>query len=89
MGGKHIKARIGDVMMTPGNVRGIVIGMNGTFVKVLAIGTSKETADTVVLRTFMTIQPANACIWKSRGRIYDPFYSCVDELVIYCQAELG
>ena len=47
MGDRHIKARIGDVVIGPGDVRGIVIGMNGTFVKVLAIGTSKETGDTV------------------------------------------
>ena len=35
-------AGIGDVVMAPGNLRGIVIGVNGTFVTVLAIGTSKQ-----------------------------------------------
>ena len=49
MGDKQIKARIGDVVIAPGNMRGIVIGMNGTFVKVLGIGTSKVTGDTFVL----------------------------------------
>lgn len=42
------EARIGDVVMLNA-VRGIVIGMDGTFVKVLLIGTSKETGDTFVL----------------------------------------
>jgi hypothetical protein len=41
-------------------VGGIVIGMNGTFVKVLAIGTSKETGDTFVLpQRFVYDYPAS------------------------------
>lgn len=42
-------AAIGDVVMAPGNVRGIVIGMQGTFIRVLAIGTKKDTGETFVL----------------------------------------
>ena len=42
------ESRIGDVVMLNA-VRGIVIGVGGTFVKVLLIGTSKETGDTFVL----------------------------------------
>ncbi|MFI5093523.1 MAG: hypothetical protein ACHQIK_08780 [Candidatus Acidiferrales bacterium] len=41
--------RIGDVVMAPGNMRGIVIGIQGTFVKILGIGTSKDSGDTFVL----------------------------------------
>ena len=60
-GDRHIKARIGDVVIGPGDVRGIVIGMKGTCVKVLAIGTSKETGDTVVLR-YVHDYPASQCM---------------------------
>jgi hypothetical protein len=52
VGGKGIKPSIGDVVMVPGDMRGIVIAVKGTgtFVTVLGIGTSKETGDTFVLR---------------------------------------
>jgi hypothetical protein len=46
---KEIKAGIGDVVMAPGHLRGIIIAVKRTFVTVLAIGTSKETGDTFVL----------------------------------------
>lgn len=49
MGDKAIVASVGDVVMAPGNVRGIVIAVSGTSVKVLGILTSKVTGDTVVL----------------------------------------
>jgi hypothetical protein len=42
------EARIGDVVMLNA-VRGIVIGMDGTFVNVLLIGTKKDTGETFVL----------------------------------------
>ena len=42
------EARIGDVVMY-NDVRGIVIGLDGTLVNVLLIGTSKKTGDTFVL----------------------------------------
>lgn len=42
------EARIGDVVSTNG-MRGIVLSVDGTFVSVLGIGTSKETGDTFVL----------------------------------------
>ena len=61
-------AGIGDVVMAPGNLRGIVIGVNGTLVTVLAIGTSKQTGDTFVL-TFRYIHDFSAedCqhMWKA------------------------
>lgn len=47
MDGTH-EARIGDVVSV-NNMRGIVISVDGTFVTVLGIGTSKETGDTFVL----------------------------------------
>ncbi len=41
-----VVARIGDVVMAPGNVRAIVIAIEGTFVTILGIGTSHETGET-------------------------------------------
>ena len=57
-----IVARVGDVVMAPGNIRGIVIALEGTFVKVLAIGTSKDTGNTGVLpERYVHSFPANDC----------------------------
>ena len=67
MGDKKIAARTGDVMMAPGNMRGIVIAVNGTFVKVLGIGTSKETGDTIVLpQRFVHDYPASECSYMEK-----------------------
>jgi len=52
MGEKAIAASVGDVVMSPGNVRGIVIAVKGTFVTVLGIITNKE-GDTFVLRPLL------------------------------------
>ena len=41
--------QIGDVVMAPGSMRGIVIAINGLFVTVLGIGTRVETGETFVL----------------------------------------
>jgi hypothetical protein len=61
MNGKGV-AKIGHVVMTnPGAVRAIVIGINGTFVKVLGIGTHKDTGDTVVL-DWVHDMPASQCV---------------------------
>jgi hypothetical protein len=61
-GEKTIVAGIGDVVMAPGNMRAIVNGVNGTSVKVLGIGTSKETLDTFVLPPrFIHDYPASQC----------------------------
>ena len=60
-GGKP-EARIGDVVIAPGEVRGIVIAVNGTFVKVLGIGTNIETGVTFVLTPrFLHDYPASEC----------------------------
>ncbi len=65
--GKQIKAGIGDVVMAPGNMRGIVIGVKGTFVTVLGIGTSMETGDTFVLSPrFIHDYPASECIYMEK-----------------------
>jgi len=48
MGEKRNVAGVGDVVMPPGNVRGIVIGIKGEFVTVLGILTNKE-GDTIVI----------------------------------------
>jgi hypothetical protein len=60
MDGKQ-EARIGDVVSANG-VRGIVVAIDGTFVNVLAIGTSKETGDTFVLpQRHIDKLPASRC----------------------------
>ena len=47
MNGKGV-AKIGHVVMTPGYVRAIVIGIKGTFVRVRGIATKKDTGETVM-----------------------------------------
>jgi hypothetical protein len=67
MGDKNIKPRVGDVVMAPGNMRGIVIGVSETFVKVLGIGTSLETGDTFVLpQRFVHDYPASQCMYMEK-----------------------
>ena len=59
--------QIGDVVMAPGGMRGIVIGIQGTFVKVLGIGTSKETGDTFVLpQRFVHDYPVSVCTYMPK-----------------------
>lgn len=59
--------QIGDVVMVPGNIRAIVIGIPGTFVKILAIGTRKETGETFVLQpTFVHDFPVSECIYMKK-----------------------
>lgn len=67
MGEKPITARIGDVVMTPGTMRGIVIAMKGPFVTVLGIGTNKETGDTFVLpQRYIHDFPADQCMYLEK-----------------------
>jgi hypothetical protein len=67
VGDKNIKPRIGDVVMPPGNMRGIVIAVNGTFVKVLGIGTNLETGETFVLpQRFVHDYPASQCMYLEK-----------------------
>jgi hypothetical protein len=55
------EARIGDVVRV-NTIRGIVIALDGTFVSVLGIGTSKDTGDTFVLPTrHIEKVPASVC----------------------------
>jgi hypothetical protein len=62
MGDKKIVAGVGDVVMAPGSIRGIVIAVNGTFVKFLAIGTKLATGETFVLTPrFIHDFPAGEC----------------------------
>jgi hypothetical protein len=61
MDGKR-EAAIGDVVMIQGNVRCIVIGINGAFVKVLGIGTKMDTGVTFVLTPrYIHDHPASVC----------------------------
>jgi hypothetical protein len=67
MGANQTKPRIGDVVMAPGNMRGIVIAVKETFVTVLGIGTSKENGDTFVLPSrFIHDYPANDCQYMEK-----------------------
>ena len=64
MNKKPIVAGVGDVVMTPGNVRGIVIVVDGIQVRVLAIATKKETGETFVLTPrFIHEYPASECYY--------------------------
>ncbi len=49
MGKDAIRARVGDEVSGPGDVRGTVIRVHGSFVDVLSTGTGRETADAFVL----------------------------------------
>ncbi len=67
---KQIKAGIGDVVMAPGNMRGIVIGVKGTFITVLGIGTSVETGDTFVLSPrFIHNYPASEYMYMEKQKL--------------------
>jgi hypothetical protein len=59
--------RIGDVVMAPGSMRGIVIAIKGTFVTVLGIGTSKDSGDTFVLpQRYVHDFPVSDCSYMER-----------------------
>ena len=67
MGENPTKARVGDVVMAPGNIRGIVIALKGTFVTVLGIGTNMETGDTFVLEhRYVHDFPASECYYMEK-----------------------
>jgi hypothetical protein len=67
MGEKHIAARVGDVVMAPGNMRGIVIAVKGISVTVLGFGTSKDTGDTFILpQRFVHDYPASECHYMEK-----------------------
>ena len=67
MGEQKRKATVGDVVMGPGNVRAIVIGIQGTFVKLLGIGTSDKTGDTFVLTPrWIKDVPASDCYYMEK-----------------------
>lgn len=59
--------RIGDVVMVPGNIRAIVIGIEGTLVKILGIGTSKVTGETFVLQQrYVHDFPVSECYYMEK-----------------------
>jgi hypothetical protein len=61
------KPRVGDVVMAPGNIRGIVIGVKELFVTVLGIGTNKDTGDTFVLpQRYVHDFPAGDCMYMEK-----------------------
>jgi hypothetical protein len=64
---RKIVAGIGDVVMAPGNLRGIVIGISGTFIKVIVIASKKETGETVVLTPrFISEFSARDCLYLEK-----------------------
>jgi hypothetical protein len=66
MDGKQ-ESRVGDVVSVNNNMRGIVISVDGTFVDVLGIGTSKETGDTFVLpQRHIEKLPASRCQYMQK-----------------------
>ena len=67
MGDEGREAQIGDVVMAPGNVRGIVIGVQEAFVKVLAIATKIDTGETFVLTPrFIHDFPVSDCSYLKK-----------------------
>ena len=73
MGDKGNVPRIGDVVMSPGNVRGIVIALKGMMVTVLGIGTSKVTGDTFVLtQRYIHDFPASECYYMDKQLLNFP-----------------
>jgi hypothetical protein len=60
MNGKGV-AKIGHIVMTPGNVRALVTGIDGTFLRVHGFGTHKETGELVILAWVYDL-PAGECI---------------------------
>lgn len=81
MDGKR-EARIGDVVSV-NNMRGIVISVDGTFVNVLGIGTSKESGDTFVLpQRHIEKLPASSCHYPLRhGGAVNEWHSLPHEFV--------
>jgi hypothetical protein len=66
MDGKR-KAGIGDLVMTRGNTRCIVIDVEGTFIKILGIGTHMETGETFVLMPrYIDKVPASDCHYMEK-----------------------
>ena len=61
-------AKLGDVVSGPGNVRGRIVAIRGTFVKVVGIGEDPETGETVV-RPWVTDCPASECVLQEHLRI--------------------
>ena len=73
MGKEPIVARIGDVVVVPNNMRGIVIAVDGTFVRVLGIVTSKVTGDTTVLEPRLIHDcPASQCTYLEKQTLNYP-----------------
>ena len=60
MNGKGV-VQIGNVVTTPDNVRAVVIGTDGSFVRVHGFGTHRETGDIVVLNWVHDL-PASECV---------------------------
>ena len=72
-GDKAVVVRIGDVVMSPGNVRAIVIAVKGPSVTVLGIGTSKTTGDTFVLpQRYVKDFSASECFYMERQLLNAP-----------------
>jgi hypothetical protein len=62
----NVEPRIGDVVMV-GSMRGLVIAVKGSMVKVLGIGTDVNTGETIVLsQRFVDEYPASQCCYLEK-----------------------
>ena len=60
--GTKTVVQLGDVVMAPGGMRGIVFGIEGIVLKVLGIGRSNDSGDMIVLSPRAVHEyPASAC----------------------------
>jgi hypothetical protein len=59
--------QIGDVVMVPGNIRSIVIGISEPSVKIFRIGTSAETGEPPVLQPpYVHDVHASECVYMKK-----------------------
>lgn len=67
MGDEKRPAHIGDVVMSHGNLRAIVIDVKASFVKILGIATDMKTGETFVLspRVIQEV-PASECFYLQK-----------------------
>lgn len=70
-----VLARIGDVVMGPGQIRAIVIAIEGTFVTILGVGTNMDTGETAVLPSRWKHKcPASECYFLEKQTLSYSLY---------------
>jgi len=67
MGEKSREASVGDFVMTEGNVRAIVIAVNGISVKIVGVKIDKTTGDSIILNPlYIHDLPASQCHYSEK-----------------------